>query len=158
MTAWSSPAGTPAANVPIGRPIANTRIYILDRFREPVPIGEPGEIHIGGVQVGRGYLNRPELTAEQFIANPFVAGERLYRTGDLGRFRSDGTIDYLGRNDFQVKIRGFRIELGEIEARLAEHRGMREAFVLAREDAPGDSRLVAYYTTPADGAPPGPRR
>ncbi len=111
---------------------ANTRNYILDSRREPVPIGAPGEIHIGGVPVGRGYLNRPELTAERFIANPFVKGERLYRTGDLGRFRPDGIVEYLGRNDFQVKIRGFRIELGEIEARLAEHPGVREAAVVAR--------------------------
>ena len=116
-----------ATSIPIGRPIANTRIYIVDKYREPVPIGAAGEILIGGQGVASGYLNRPELTAERFIASPFVAGERLYRTGDLGRFRADGTIEFLGRNDFQVKIRGFRIELGEIEARLAEHPGVREA-------------------------------
>ena len=106
--------------------------------------------------VARGYLNRPELTAERFIARPVRSGDRsaLYRTGDLGRFRADGTIEFLGRNDFQVKIRGFRIELGEIEARLAEHPGVREAIVLAREDAPGDKRLVAYITARPDTPPP----
>ena len=144
-----------ATNIPIGRPISNARIYILDRHCEPVPIGASGEIYIGGAGVARGYLNRPELTAERFIASPFVDGDRLYRTGDLGRYRRDGTIEFLGRNDFQVKIRGFRIELGEIEARLAEHPGVREAVVLAREDAPGDKRLVAYTTTRPDAAPPG---
>jgi amino acid adenylation domain-containing protein len=154
VTAWTSSSGALPANVPIGRPIANTRIYILDSRREPVPIGAPGEIHIGGMPVGRGYLNRPELTAERFIANPFVKGERLYRTGDVGRFRPDGIVEYLGRNDFQVKIRGFRIELGEIEARLAEHPGVREAAVVAREDAPGDRRLVAFYTARPEAPAP----
>jgi amino acid adenylation domain-containing protein len=140
--------------VPIGRPIANTQIYISDSHLQPVPVGLPGELHIGGAGLARGYLNRPYLTAERFIPNPFSnqPGTRLYKTGDLARYLPDGNIEFLGRIDHQVKIRGFRIELGEIETVLSKHPAVREAVVVAREESPGDKRLVAYVVRSQDGA------
>ena len=145
VTAWNCAGPVTPDNTPIGKPIANTRMYLLDSQLHPVPLGVVGELFIAGVQVARGYLNRPELTAERFLDDPFMQG-RMYRTGDLGRYLPDGNIEYLGRNDDQVKIRGLRIELGEIQARLLEHPQVNEAAVIAREE-----RLVAYYTgTPSE--------
>ncbi|PMQ04698.1 Tyrocidine synthase 3 [Dyella sp. AD56] len=135
----------PSGRAPIGWPIANTRIYIVDEEMRPIPVGAPGEMLIGGVQVARGYLNRPDLTEERFVPDPIDASlGRVYRTGDLCRWLADGSIEYLGRNDFQVKIRGFRIELGEIEAQFLSAPEVRDVVVIAREDEPGVPRLVAY--------------
>ncbi|MGZ4106606.1 MAG: amino acid adenylation domain-containing protein, partial [Tumebacillaceae bacterium] len=135
--------------VPIGRPLPNTKMYVVDRHMQPVPIGVPGELLIGGVGVARGYVNQPELTAEKFIADPFSGrpGARLYRTGDLVRYLPDGNLEFIGRIDNQVKIRGYRIELGEIEEVLVQHPAVTEAVVIAREESSGDKRLIGYVTT-----------
>jgi syringomycin synthetase protein SyrE len=149
----SSPA---CLRVPIGRPISNTRIYILDERGAPVPRGVTGEIYIGGAGVARGYLNRPQLTAEKFLADPFASAPdaRMYKSGDLGRYLANGNIEFVGRRDYQVKIRGFRIEPGEIEAQLAQHPAVREAAVIAQEDTSGEKRLVAFYTSRDEGRRP----
>jgi amino acid adenylation domain-containing protein len=153
-TTWLRPAGLDGDVVPIGRPLPNMRIYLLDRFGAPVPLGAIGEIYIGGAGVARGYLNRVDLTAERFVRDPFSgdAAARMYRTGDLGRYLPDGNIEFLGRNDHQVKIRGFRIELGEIEFCLNEQAGVADAVVLVRQDHSGDPRLVAYVAAKDDSA------
>ena len=149
------PGEKPPAVLPIGRPFANTKVYLLDQHLNPVPVGVAGELHIGGVGVAQGYLNLPELTAEKFIADPFsqVPGARMYKTGDLARYSPNGNLEFVGRRDNQVKISGFRVEPGEIESALLKYPGVREAAVILREDSQGNKRLVSYVVRERQDAP-----
>ena len=156
-TIWPVPADpvVPADRlVPIGRPLNNEQVYVLDADLQPLPMGVPGELYIGGDSLARGYLNRPEVTAASFVPDPFspIPGARLYKTGDAVRYLPDGNLEFIGRIDYQVKVRGFRVELGEIEASLVQHPGVREAIVIAREERPGEKRLVAYVVAQANQA------
>jgi len=155
VTFWNCQREMYGQRIPIGRPISNTQIYILDSNLQSLPVGIPGELHIGGAGLARGYLNRPELTEEKFIPNPFSNSpdSRLYKTGDLARYLPDGNIEYLGRIDNQVKIRGFRIELGEIEAVLTQYPQVQSSVIIAREDTPGNKRLVAYIVPEKEATP-----